>query len=208
MAERENEKVFLSTLLLASGIVFIWSAINPHDYYTWGLEVFPAVIALFILVPTYKRFRLTRMLYLLITIHAVILIVGGHYTYAEVPLGNWARDTFDLTRNHYDRIGHFAQGFIPAMVARELLIRTSPLKPGKWLFALIVLSCLGISAFYELLEWWVAEFSGTAADAFLGTQGDVWDTQKDMALAGLGATIALLTLGRIHDRALKNEVGD
>ncbi len=202
-----NEQAFIRTLLLATAAVFVWSGIGPHDYFTWTLEVGPAVIGLIILAATYKRFRFTRMLYVLFAVHAVILIVGGHYTYAEVPLFNWIRDSFGHARNNYDKIGHFAQGFIPAMVARELLIRTSPLKRGKWLFALIVLSCLGISAFYELLEWWVAALSGTAAEAFLGTQGDVWDTQKDMALAGIGATLALLMLGKMHDRALKREAG-
>lgn len=193
---------YLKVLLVLFIVVFIWSAIGPHDYFTWILEVFPAVIGLVLLMATYSRFRFTRLAYTLLCIHAIILSVGGHYTYAEVPLFNWIRDTFELSRNHYDRVGHFAQGFVPAIIARELIIRTSPLKQGKWLFALVVLSCLGISAFYELIEWTVAELTGTQAEAFLGTQGDVWDTQKDMALAFIGATMALLTLGSMHDSAI------
>ena len=143
------------------------------------------------------------MLYWLILLHAIILMIGGHYTYAEVPLFNLIRDKFELSRNHYDKVGHFAQGFIPAIIAREILIRTSPLKPGKWLLFIVVCVCLAISAVYELIEWWVAVVSGTAADAFLGTQGYVWDTQSDMALALLGALTALVLLGKYHDRQLQ-----
>ena len=193
------------TLLIITCAVFVWSGIRPHDYYTWGLEVFPVVIGLAILIPTYSRFRLTRLAYLLLAIHGIILMVGGHYTYSQMPLFNWIRDAFDLSRNHYDRLGHVAQGFVPAIVARELLLRTSPLRPGKWLFALIVLSCLGISATYELLEWGVGELSGGAAVEFLALQGDIWDTQKDMAIAGASAIVALLTLSRLHDHALERE---
>ncbi len=182
--------------------VFVWSGIKPHDYFTWFLEVFPAVIGLTAIVITKKSFPLTPLTYWLILIHSIILMVGGHYTYAEVPLFNWIRDAFSLGRNDYDKVGHFAQGFIPAIVAREILVRTSPLKPGKWLSFLVVCVCLAISAFYELIEWWVAVASGTAAEAFLGTQGYVWDTQSDMAFALVGSIVALVVLSRIHDRQI------
>lgn len=182
--------------------VLIWSAIAPKDRFTWFLEVLPALIALPVLAFTRRRFPLTPLTWWLILAHCIVLMVGGHYTYAEVPLFNWLRDEFQLARNHYDKIGHFMQGFVPAMIARELLLKTSPLKTGKWLFAIICLSCLGISALYEMLEWSVAVGTGEAAEAFLGTQGDVWDTQKDMAFALLGAVTALAALGRLHDRML------
>ena len=191
--------------LLWAGIfsaVFAWSGIRPHDYFTWFLEVFPAVIGLTVMAATRKKFPLTSLAYWLILIHSIILMVGGHYTYAEVPLFNWIRDAFALGRNDYDKVGHFAQGFIPAIVAREVLIRTSPLKSGKWLSFLVICVCLAISAFYELIEWWVAVASGTAAEAFLGTQGYAWDTQSDMAFALVGAIASLVILSRIHDRQL------
>ena len=189
-------------LVGVAAVVFVWSAVRPHDYFTWLLEVAPAILAFVVLAATYHRFRFTQLVYALCALHAIILMVGGHYTYAEVPLFNWIRDTFGLARNHYDRVGHFAQGFVPAMVTREILLRTSPLRPGKWLTTLVIAVCLAISAVYELIEWGVAEATGTAAEAFLGTQGDVWDTQKDMALCLIGALVALLTLTRTHDRAL------
>ena len=189
-------------------IVFIWSAVRPRDYFTWLLEVAPAIIGFVVLAATYRRFRFTQLVYTLCALHAIVLMVGGHYTYAEVPLFNWIRDTFGLTRNHYDRVGHFAQGFVPAMVTREILLRTSPLRAGPWLATIVVAICLAISALYELIEWGVAVASGSAADAFLGTQGDVWDTQKDMAICLAGALAALLTLTRIHDRALASETTD
>jgi putative membrane protein len=182
--------------------VFIWSGIRPHDYFTWFLEVFPAVLGLAALAITRKNFPLTPLAYILILAHAIILMVGGHYTYAEVPLFNWVRNVFALGRNDYDKVGHFAQGFIPAILAREVLIRTSTLKPGKWLSFLVICVCLAISALYELIEWWVAVASGTGAEAFLGTQGYVWDTQSDMAFALIGAVISLLVLSAIHDRQL------
>lgn len=197
-----NDKTFNSVMLGIFGVILAWSAIKPYEYFTWFLEVFPALIALAIILFTYKRFPLTRMLCVLILIHSAILMIGGHYTYARVPITEWIREPLNLSRNHFDRIGHFAQGFVPAIVARELLLRTSPLRPGKWLFALIVLSCLGVSALYELLEWGVAASEGSAAVEFLAFQGDVWDTQKDMALCGIGAVAALLLLGKAHDRAL------
>ncbi len=189
-------------LLLLVLAVLVWSGIAPRDRYTWFLEVAPVLLALPLLIVTRQRFPFTPLAYHLIAIHAVILMVGGHYTYAEMPLFNWLRDTFDLARNHYDRIGHLAQGFIPAIVAREILLRRSPLVPGKWLFFLVVCVCLAISACYEMIEWWVAVGSGDEAVAFLATQGDVWDTQWDMFLALLGALSSLTLLGRWHDRQL------
>ena len=184
-------------------LVTLWSAIDPHDRLVWWLETLPAFIAVAVLWCTRRSFPLTPLLYALIALHCILLLVGGHYTYAEVPLFNWIKDAWHLSRNYYDRVGHVAQGFVPAMVARELLLRTSPLKPGKWLFTLIVLSCLGISALYELIEWQVSVIAGHGVDAFLGTQGDIWDTQQDMAMAFLGAVAALLMLGKWHDKELK-----
>ena len=198
-----------SSIKLHIGLLFIvvatliWSAINPYEWGVWYAETAPVLIAIPLLAWTYNRFRLTDLVYVLIAIHAVILIVGAHYTYARVPLGNWVRDWMDAERNSYDGLGHFAQGFIPAMIARELLLRTSPLQPGKWLYALIFLGCMGISAIYELVEWGAAVVAGGGAVEFLGTQGDVWDTQKDMALCGIGAVCALILLSRWHDCALK-----
>lgn len=183
--------------------VLVWSAVHPHDYFTWFLEVLPAVAAVTILVATYRRFKFTNLAYGLVWVHAVILMVGGHYTYAEMPLFNWVRDQFGLIRNDYDRVGHFAQGFVPAILAREILLRKSPLKTGKLLFFIVVSICLAISAFYELIEWRVSVLVGAAAEAFLGTQGDPWDTQEDMATALAGAILALLLLGRVHDRFLE-----
>ena len=174
--------------------------------FTWWMEAFPVFFALPVLIVTREKFQLTSLLYCLIWVHMVILLVGAHYTYAKVPLFDDLKDYFSWSRNHYDRLGHFAQGFVPAMVGRELLLRTSPLRRGKWLVAIILLSCLGISAAYELLEWGTAAMKGEAAEAFLGTQGDVWDTQKDMLMAFIGAVAALLTLSRAHDRALKKVV--
>lgn len=186
-------------LLLSFAAIFVWSIINPRDLFTWFLEVLPAVVGLIVIIATYNRFRLTTLVYSLIWVHAVILVVGGHYTYAEMPLFNWLRDTFHLNRNYYDRVGHFAQGFIPAIVAREVLLRVTPLKKGKMLSFIVICICLAISAFYEFIEWWVAVATGSAADAFLGTQGDVWDTQWDMFLAFCGATAAVVSLSRFHD---------
>lgn len=193
-------------LLLVYFFFLIWSAINPKDIFTWFLEVLPALIGVAVIVYTYKRFKLTNIVYFLVLIHAVILIVGGHYTYAEMPVFNWLRDTFSLERNYYDRLGHFAQGFIPALIAREILLRKSELKPGKLLSFIIISICLAISASYELLEWAVAEATGTAADAFLGTQGDVWDTQWDMFMALIGSAVSLIALSTLHDRFL-NKMG-
>ena len=199
---------FFSILLVIYAVVFIWSAIGFHDAFTWFLEVLPALFGLGILFATHSKFPFTRMVYVLMLIHALILMVGGHYTYAEVPLFDWIKEVFNLDRNHYDRVGHLAQGFVPAMIAREILLRTSPLMPGKWLFFIATCICLALSAFYEFIEWWVALATGAAADAFLGSQGDVWDTQWDMFMAVTGAILAQTLLANIHDRALnkKSEV--
>jgi putative membrane protein len=190
------------TLLAVVAAVVLWSGIGPHDRTTWWLEVFPIFIGATILIFTYKRFPLTSLLYTLLAVHAIILAVGGHYTYARVPVGFWVQEVFGFARNHYDRLGHFAQGFVPAILAREILLRTSPLRPGKWLFVIVLAICLGFSACYEFLEWWSALLGGEAATDFLGTQGDVWDTQWDMFLALIGALTAQLTLARLHDRQL------
>ena len=184
-------------------VVLIWSLFNPRDYQVWLLEVAPALIGAVILALTYKRFRLTTLAYILILIHCVILMVGGHYTYAEVPLFDWIRDYLGQDRNNYDKLGHLAQGVIPAIIAREILIRKMVIRGVAWRNFLIVCFCLALSAFYELIEWWVALFSDEAADAFLGTQGYVWDTQSDMALALLGSIMALVMLSKTHDRQLK-----
>jgi putative membrane protein len=192
-----------AALLIIFLFVLVWSGVSPRDRFTWVLEVAPAVIGVLILAATYRRFRFTSLVYGLMCLQAMVLLVGGHYTYAEVPLFNWLRDAFALGRNHYDRLGHLAQGFVPALVARELLLRTSPLRRGKWLFFLVTCICLALSAVYELVEWAVAVWTGTAADAFLGSQGDPWDTQKDMAFALVGAMLAQLAMGRAHDRALR-----
>ncbi|HEX7152837.1 MAG TPA: DUF2238 domain-containing protein, partial [Thermoanaerobaculia bacterium] len=192
-----------AVLLAVFTVVLVWSAIGPHDRFTWWLEVLPALIGLVIVFATRKRFPLTPLLYVLLAIHAVILMVGGHYTYALVPFGFWMEEAFGFTRNHYDRIGHFAQGFVPAIVAREILIRRNVVRSAGWLFTIVTCICLAISAAYELLEWAAAAFTGTKAEAFLGTQGDVWDTQKDMLLALIGAMVAQVILARWHDRQMR-----
>ncbi len=182
--------------------VLLWSAILPKDSFTWWLEVTPALLGFGVQALTYRRFRLTRLAYFLILGHCVILMVGGHYTYAEVPLFDWLRQVLALERNHYDKLGHFAQGFVPAIVAREILLRKAVVHGRGWLFYIVASICLAISAFYELIEWWVAVLSDTSAEAFLGTQGYVWDTQSDMAFALVGAILAQVLLGRVHDRQL------
>ena len=202
MKDIKTRQFALRFIWLAVAVIFVWSAILPHDYFTWMLEVFPAIIGTVILAATCRRFRFTTLVYTLIAVHMIILMVGGHYTYAEVPIGNWIRDQFQLSRNHYDRLGHFAQGFVPAMIAREVLLRLNVLKRGRWLFVIVVSICLAVSALYELLEWTVSALTGSAGDAFLGTQGDVFDTQKDMAMALVGAVTALLTLSKFHDKQL------
>lgn len=189
--------------LVVFTLVFVWSAINPADFLTWLLEVSPAVLALLVLVATRKVFPLTGLVYSLLLLHCIILMVGGHYTYAEVPAFDWIRDTFGHARNNYDKVAHFAQGFVPAMVAREVLLRFQVVNGRAWLNFLIACFCLAVSAFYELVEWLVAVIVGGPAEAFLGTQGYVWDTQSDMAFALAGAICALLLLGRVHDRQLQ-----
>lgn len=206
MPESKSASPRLPLILLAvAGGIFVWSGIGPKDRLTWFLEIAPILVALPLLFWTWRRFPLTPLVYTLIALHAVILMVGGHYTYAEVPLGFWVRDALGLARNHYDRLGHFAQGFVPAMLAREVLLRRTPLRRGGWLFFLVTSVCLAISAFYEFTEWWAALAGGQAANAFLGTQGDIWDTQWDMFLALCGALTAQLTLTRIQDRQLEKE---
>jgi putative membrane protein len=189
-------------LLLAGTALLVLTAIHPHDYPTWWMETGPIFIALPILIATFKNYRLTPLTYRLLFLHAIILMVGGHYTYAEVPLGYWMQDWFGFVRNNYDKIGHLAQGFIPAMLFRELLLRSSPLKQGKLLFTLVVASCLAVSASYELIEWAAAEMMGEGADAFLGTQGYAWDTQSDMLMALIGAIVAQMLMGKVQDTQL------
>jgi putative membrane protein len=198
-AVRPKEPLVLIALTIAA---LVASGIAPYDRATWALEVFPVVVAVAVLLGTYRRFPLTRLAYRLMFVHALILIVGGHYTYARVPAGFWIQDLFELTRNHYDRLGHVAQGFVPAIVVRELLIRLSPLTPGGLLWLTVTSICLSFSALYELLEWAVAIVAGGGAVEFLGTQGDPWDAQWDMFLALAGAIAAQWLLGRVHDRRL------
>ena len=197
-----SDRRYLSLLLICLVLVFVWSAIRPHDYFTWLLEVFPVLAAIPVLWFTYKKFPLSNLVYFLIFLHAIILMVGGHYTYAEVPLFNWLRDTFHLDRNYYDRVGHVAQGFVPAIIAREILLRKNVVKQGAWLFFIVTCVCLAISAFYEFLEWWVALASGSDAVAFLATQGDIWDTQWDMFLALIGALCAQWLLAKRHNQSM------
>ena len=189
-------------LVLAGGVLLTLSGLAPHDRPTWVLETFPIFLAAPLLIATARRFPLTPLAYRLIFLHALVLMLGAHYTYAHVPVGTWLQETFDLGRNHYDRLGHFMQGFAPAVIAREILLRPSPLRPGKWLFTLVAAVCLAISACYEFIEWAAAVILGQGADAFLGTQGDPWDTQWDMFLALVGALGSQLLFVRLHDRQL------
>lgn len=186
--------VFFATL--------IWSGFNPKDYLIWFLEVVPALIGLVLIVVTWSKFRLTSLLYFLILLHSMVLMVGGHYTYAEVPMFDALKPIFGFERNDYDKVGHFMQGFMPALLAREIIIRNEIINSRGWMNFFIIALCLGISALYELIEWIVAVISGESADAFLATQGFVWDTQTDMAFALLGAIAALLLLSRVHDKQL------
>ena len=197
--------VYEIALLAVVIAVLLWSGISPKDRFTWFMEVFPVLIAVPILLVTRQRFQFTPLVYTLIAIHCCILMVGGKYTYAEVPFGFWMERTFGFARNHYDRIGHFAQGFVPALVAREILSRTSPLRGSRWLPFLVVCFCLAFSAFYEFIEWWTALAKGASADAFLGTQGDPWDTQWDMFYAFVGAITGLVLLTRVHERQLSKQ---
>jgi putative membrane protein len=196
---------FLIAIVVLAQLLLGWSP--SADRMTWVLENFPVWIGLVLLAFTHRRFPLSRLCLGLLALHSVILAVGGHYTYDKVPLGDWMKDWFGFERNHYDRIGHFAQGFIPAIFVRELLLRTSSLGRGKWLPFLTVCVCLAFSAFYEFIEWWTALLSGSAATDFLGTQGDPWDTQWDMFLALCGAIAAVAVMGRIHDRSIRRIIG-
>jgi putative membrane protein len=203
------KKIPLSHLLLLAGVavVLAWSAWQPYDRLTWWLEVLPALVALVVLFATYRRFEFTTLTYILIALHMCVLFVGGHYTYARVPLFDWLRPVFGWHRNHYDRLGHIMQGFVPAIITREVFIRLQVLKRTRWQPFLIVCVCLAISAFYELIEWWTALASGDAAISFLGTQGDLWDTQEDMFCAFLSAIAALALLSRLQDHAISRLPG-
>lgn len=190
-------------LLLIVALVFCWSGWHPHDRFTWWLEIAPGLAGIIILLATYRRFTFTTLCYTLIALHICLLCVGGHYTYARVPVFDWLRPVFGWERNHFDRLGHFMQGFVPAIIAREMFVRLQVVNRKKWIPFFVVSVCLAISAFYELVEWWTAHVSGSAANDFLGTQGDVWDTQEDMCMALIGVVCALLFLSYFHDRALR-----
>jgi putative membrane protein len=201
MTGNTNIRPILWTLAFLT--VLVWSGIAPKERFTWFLEVAPAIVGAAVLWATRRRFPLTPLTYVLILLHAIILMVGGRYTYAEVPLFDWIRDVLGHERNNYDKLGHFAQGFVPAIIAREVLIRRSIVNGRAWRNFLVVSFCLALSAVYELIEWWVSVATGSAGDAFLGTQGYVWDTQSDMALALVGAVVALVLMGRWHDRQIR-----
>jgi len=195
------KKYWILLLLFIIGLSI--SAINPHDYFTWFLEVFPAIIGIIVLSISFKKFQFTYLTYCFILVHCYILFIGGHYTYAEVPLFELIKEVFQQSRNNYDKVGHFAQGFIPAMITRELFVRNEIVKPTTWLPFLTVCVCVFISVFYEFLEWFVAIASGQSADAFLGTQGYVWDTQSDMLYASIGAACMIVFLGKLQDKQIK-----
>lgn len=204
---QENKKPtdkmkFIYALLFLLLVLLVWSGINPKEYFTWFLEVSPAVLGILVLTITFKKFRFTNLVYVLIFFHCAILIVGGHYTYSEVPLFDWIRDVFHQSRNNYDKLGHFAQGFVPTMIARELLIRKKVISKTNWLPFIVVCIALAISAAYELIEWAVSVLSGEGGDSFLGTQGYIWDTQSDMLFATIGAIVALFTLSKLHNKQL------
>lgn len=201
---RMNSRHLHAGLLLAGLVYLVWSGWWPNGRFNWLMETAPAMLGALVLLATYRRFPLTTLNYVLIWLFALILMTGGHYTYAQVPIGDWFRDAFHLSRNHFDRLGHFFQGVIPAMLARELLIRTSPLRPGKWMFFICVCIALAISASYELFEWrYAVTFGGKQADDFLGSQGDIWDAQEDMFMALCGAISAQVVLGKWHNRQLR-----
>jgi len=198
MKPSHRHLALLGTFLL----IFIWSGINPKDHFIWFLEVFPAFVGAVVLVAIYPKLKLTMLVYCLIWLHTLVLMLGGHWTYAEIPLFSWLRDEYGLARNYYDRVGHIMQGFVPAIIAREILLRNGVVKGRGWLFFIVTCICLAVSASYEFIEWWVAIASGSAADEFLATQGDIWDTQWDMFLALCGAIVSQLILTRWHDRQL------
>jgi putative membrane protein len=202
MGNMQTDESTPKVLLAGVTVVFLWSLIGCHDFFTWALEVLPAVIGIPVLIWFYPRLPFTNLVYALIAVHASILMIGGHYTYALMPVFEWIKHWFHLDRNYYDRLGHFAQGFVPALIAREVLLRVTPLKKGKMLTLLVFSVCMAISALYELFEFAAAKITGTAADAFLGSQGDVWDTQWDMTWCLIGATVALVFFTGVHDRAL------
>ena len=203
MEQSNKDRKFHVILLASLAVIFIWSYIDCHDLFTWFLESFPVVVGVVILLCAYRRFRFTNLSYVLILIFSVILLIGAHYTYARMPLFDWISEVFGLGRNHYDRFGHVFQGIVPAIIGRELLLRTLPLKPSKWLCFIIVCICLAVSAFYEVLEWLAVVVSGDKATSFLATQGDPWDPQKDMALCLVGAIIGLLALSKLHNKGLE-----
>jgi len=194
---------YLYGLLILYVLVFVWSVINPHDYFTWMLEVLPAVIGLAVLAATFNKFRFTDLVYTLILIHCCILFVGGHYTYAEVPLFNWIRDVFHQSRNNYDKVGHLAQGFVPALIIRELFIRKMVVNKRGWLNFIIVSICMAISVTYEFIEWFVSILSGESGDSFLGTQGYIWDTQSDMLYATIGAILGIFIFSKYQDKQIR-----
>jgi putative membrane protein len=201
MEDGKNAKLH-AALLITLVPVFLWSYVGHFDLLTWWLEASPAIIGLIVLIAIYRKFKFSSLVSILIWLHIIILLVGAHYTYSRMPVFNWIRDTFELSRNHYDRLGHLAQGFIPAMIAREVLLRQTPLERSGWLFFIIVSVCLAIAASYELLEWAAAVTTREGSKEFLALQGDDWDTQKDMALCLLGSIAALLSLSKLHDRSL------
>ncbi|MCR8560080.1 DUF2238 domain-containing protein [Mucilaginibacter sp. BJC16-A38] len=198
------KKYYLLIILFFAAL--IGSAINPHDYFTWILEVFPAIISFFILLFTFKNFRFTYLTYCLILVHCCILFIGGHYTYALVPAFNWIRDVFHQGRNNYDKLGHFAQGFIPAFIVREIYIRKNIIQKKSWIPFLTVVVCMSISMCYEFLEWFVSVSSGSSGDSFLGTQGDVWDTQSDMLFATIGAICMVTLFSGLQDKKIKESL--
>lgn len=197
-----KKPIIILILLFFAGLIV--SAINPHDYFTWILEVFPAILGFIVLAFTYKRFQFTTLTYVMILLHCYVLFIGGHYTYAEVPAFNWIRDALHQSRNNYDKLGHFTQGFVPAMITRELFIRLNVIQKKGWLPFLIVCVCTTISVLYEFLEWFVSVTSGQSGDSFLGTQGDIWDTQSDMLFAMIGAICMVIFISRWQDKALKS----
>jgi putative membrane protein len=199
-----RQQYFHKILLISIFVILIFTGINTNDKFTCFLEVLPVLIASIVLIFTYKKFKFTNFIYILIWIHALILIIGGYYTYAEMPLFNWIRDTFDLSRNYYDRLGHFAQGFIPAMVIREVFIKNKIIKNEAWTNFIVIAICLSISASYEIIEFAVARITGEGAEAFLGTQGDIWDTQWDMVFALIGSMFSIMTLSKYHNRLLNS----
>ena len=191
------KKYWILIILFFSGLTI--SAIKPHDYFTWALEVFPAIIGFFILLFTFKKFTFSYLTYVLILVHCYVLFVGGHYTYAEVPLFNWIQDVFHQSRNNYDKVGHFTQGFVPAIIAREIFVRFKIVKSGTWLSFVTICTCITISVLYEFLEGLVAILSGQSADSFLGTQGYIWDTQSDMLYAAIGAVCMVTCMSKVQD---------